>query len=240
MPSQSAGTKAVTPERFNTCVQAIKALACSGPVLAVPFQAVKGAVGLCAKADASALRLENAVAAAVTYSRHTLATVDELRKLLSAAHLAHAAKTDVELCLVDIERAQGLLDDQVKECSKNFAFSAGSDWQSRLKQMANKSYQMLCDVMDIDIKPLEDATAAVQAAILRLPDELHWQVRSDLQGYAKPGAADQVVEALMRSSNVYLSGQPGMGKSRLTKYIQVCSVKADLHRMDRSLSRSQR
>ena len=228
MPRQSAGTQAVTPERFNTCVQAIKALACSGPVLALPFQAMKGAVGLSAKADAAKQRLDSALAEAVNYSRHSLARIDQLRNLLSAAHLAHAAKTDVELCLVDVEKAQTRLDDQVKECSKNFAFSAGSDWQSRLQQMAKKSYHMLCAALDIDIKPLEDATTAVRAAILRLPDELHWQVRSDLQGYAKPGAADQVVEALMRASNVYLSGQPGMGKSRLTKYIQVCSVKADV------------
>ena len=184
--------------------------------------------------------LDNALAQAVHYSQHTTARTDQLRKLLGTAHLAHAATQDVERCLADIDRAQQRLDNLVKECSENFAFGAGSDWRSRLQQMANRSYQMLCDVMDIDIKPLEDATAAVQAAILRLPDELHWQVRSDLQGYAKPDAADQVVEALMRSSNVYLSGQPGMGKSRLTKYIQVCSVKADLHGLHRSLSRSQR
>ena len=155
---------------------------------------------------------------------------DQLRKLLSTAHLAHAATRDVERCLTDIDRAQKRLDDLVKECSNNLLFdsSSGSDWRSRLQQMANRSYTILCAAMDIDVKPLEDATAAVQAAILRLPaaDELHWQVCGDAEGYAKPGTADQVVEELMKEhpSNVYVSGQPGMGKSRLTKYIQVCSM----------------
>ena len=217
-----------TPERFNTYVQAIKALTCSGPVLALPFQAVKGAVRLSAKADAAEHHLDNALAQAVHYSQHTTAKTDQLCKLLGTAHLAHAATQDVERCLTDIDRAQKRLDDLVKECSNNLLFdsSSDSDWRSRLQQMANRSYTILCAAMDIDIKPLEDATAAVQAAILRLPaaDELHWQVCGDAEGYAKPGAANQVVEELMKEhpSNVYVSGQPGMGKSRLTKYIQVC------------------